>query len=96
MPEQVVVQEYHDGFDAPPRDVVYALNALLHHNGYHFTAHGFLPNSAGVHRPYAYFHDAAKRPLTKPPERDEAGTIAYDIDIKIFRAWYTRVGLVVK
>jgi hypothetical protein len=89
IPEQVVVQEYHNGFDEPPHNVVYALNTLLHHTGNHFTAHGFLPN--GDRRPYAYFHDAYRLPLVRPPERDLDGTITYDW--KVFRAWYTRVRL---
>jgi hypothetical protein len=89
-PLRVTLQEYHNGLDQPPRDVVYALNTLLHSTGNHFTSHGFIAN--GAEAPYPFFHDAIRRPLVRPTEMDENGFITYDY--KVYRAWYTRVGVV--
>ena len=90
FPPLVTLTEYHEGIDKTPRNVQYALKTLLHYRGNHFTAHGFVAN--GQNRPYPFFHDAAKRPMVCPAQLDQDGAIVYDC--KVFRAWYTRVGVV--
>jgi hypothetical protein len=90
FPSRVTLQEFHDGIDALPRNVQYALNTLLHYTGDHFTAHGFVAN--GENQPYPFFHDAARRPMATPAQLDLNGVIVYQY--KVFRAWYTRVGVV--
>jgi hypothetical protein len=91
IPLRLVLVEHHDGIEAPPRNVSYALHTLLHHTHGHFTGHGFVAKGQNA-PPYVFFHDAADRPLARPAPRDLHNVISYDEDVS--RAWYTRVGVV--
>ncbi len=93
IPLRLVLPEHHAGLAEAPRNVVYALHTLLHHqSGNHFTAHGFIPN--GDNEPYVFFHDGIARPLTRPAPRNNQDELSYNW--KVIRAWYKRIGVAIE
>jgi len=91
IPLELVLEEHHDGLQAAPRRVTYALHSIFHFHHAHFTAHGFV--ASGAVAPYVFFHDAMRRPFVRPAERSETGLLSCMKPVA--RVWYVRGTVVV-